>query len=325
MRGLYGKGDFTVAADSGDDSEKVKAHSGQTDLVIVVRSGATIAGRILGPDGAAVSERGEVLAASARVPGPPDPSAVRTSSIGANISDGKFEIKSVPPGVWSISADVAGWGKSPAVSVTVKAHEQLTVDLKLGPRVMIRGRLVDEHGRPVRGARVSAAGNRSDALGGGGGALDWNAAVRSNAQGSFVVGTSAGEQRLFVYHPEFQPVLLPVNVADDGIDLGTITLHSGEGTSAVFEFSGIGAVISRADDGHYVVADLIKGGPAERAGVRPKDGVVAVDGVPADSLSMQDLISRIRGPVGTTVTLDLARAGNPEPLRLDIVREKIQT
>ncbi|MFN8524630.1 MAG: S41 family peptidase [Chloroflexota bacterium] len=56
-----------------------------------------------------------------------------------------------------------------------------------------------------------------------------------------------------------------------------------------------------------VVIEVSAGGPAESAGIRPGDQIVAVDGTPVTTQSGGT--ERIRGPVGTPVELTLRRGG----------------
>ena len=69
-----------------------------------------------------------------------------------------------------------------------------------------------------------------------------------------------------------------------------------------------------------VVAPLAES-PAEKAGLRPGDIVRAVDGVAVASTTMADQVSRVRGPAGTDVTLEIERGG--KRLEITITRAEI--
>ncbi len=69
-------------------------------------------------------------------------------------------------------------------------------------------------------------------------------------------------------------------------------------------FEGIGAYLSERD-GFVIIAAPIPGTPAERAGVRPGDRILKVDGVDVRSDSVSDLQSKVRGPSGSTVQLEI--------------------
>ena len=57
------------------------------------------------------------------------------------------------------------------------------------------------------------------------------------------------------------------------------------------------------------IIQVVKGGPAEAAGLLPGDVIVAVDGVYFDTSDMQDLTLRIKGVEGTTVDITILRDG----------------
>ncbi len=61
------------------------------------------------------------------------------------------------------------------------------------------------------------------------------------------------------------------------------------------------------DDEAVGVGSLAKGGPAERAGVKPKDRIVAVDGQRVNDLASLWTAVRAAGPAGAEVRLTLAR------------------
>ena len=88
------------------------------------------------------------------------------------------------------------------------------------------------------------------------------------------------------------------------------------------ELEGIGAYVEGAGDYLRIVSPF-PGSPAEAAGLRPGDLVVKVDGEDMAGLGEVEIISRIRGPDGTTVRLAIQREGETELLEFDIVRAQI--
>lgn len=73
------------------------------------------------------------------------------------------------------------------------------------------------------------------------------------------------------------------------------------------EFGGVGMYVAGHRDGGVEVISPIEGQPAYRAGVRPGDLIVAVDGEPALEFEVSDIIPRLRGEPGTTVTITFRR------------------
>jgi len=73
-------------------------------------------------------------------------------------------------------------------------------------------------------------------------------------------------------------------------------------------FGGIGITLETAADG-FKVAAVTPQGPAARAGLQAGDMIVAIDGVPTSGLSQSDVIQQLRGPVGSSLAIRVARAG----------------
>lgn len=76
-------------------------------------------------------------------------------------------------------------------------------------------------------------------------------------------------------------------------------------------FSGIGATVSREGDWIVIVRPL-PDTPAERAGIEAGAMILEVDGEPAEGWSVQQAVMRIRGPLGTEVTLKLRNRDGAE-------------
>jgi carboxyl-terminal processing protease len=87
-------------------------------------------------------------------------------------------------------------------------------------------------------------------------------------------------------------------------------------------FAGIGAKIG-VKKGQVVIVSPIDGTPASRAGLRPGDTILAVNGKTVASLSLSDVVARIRGPIGTPVTLRILPAKADKPHEVTLVRAEI--
>ncbi len=88
------------------------------------------------------------------------------------------------------------------------------------------------------------------------------------------------------------------------------------------QYGGIGVTVQQRD-GVLVITQTLPGGPAETAGVRPEDTLVAIDGFPLAGVSTADAGLRIRGEVGTVATLLIARPGEAQPLTITVPRQQL--
>ena len=72
-------------------------------------------------------------------------------------------------------------------------------------------------------------------------------------------------------------------------------------------FAGIGARLSKDADGNLIIGEAIVGFPADKAGLKKQDIITEVNGTQTSSLTLDDAISKIRGPAGSTVKLKIVR------------------
>ena len=87
-------------------------------------------------------------------------------------------------------------------------------------------------------------------------------------------------------------------------------------------FDGIGARVTLTDAGLTVIAP-IPGAPAESAGIRAGDIILAVDGATIDHLTLIEAVNLIRGPRGTEVTLLVRRPDSFEEQSITVTRGRI--
>ncbi len=88
------------------------------------------------------------------------------------------------------------------------------------------------------------------------------------------------------------------------------------------EYEGIGAWVDTTAE-YLTIFSPMPDSPAEEAGLRPGDRVIAVDGEDMTGIDGSLVIRRILGPAGTSVRLTILREGEPEPFDVDVVRAKI--
>lgn len=88
------------------------------------------------------------------------------------------------------------------------------------------------------------------------------------------------------------------------------------------DYGGIGLQVD-ARNGWITVIAPIAGTPAERAGIRPGDQLVEVDGRAAAGWPMDRAVQAMRGALGTPIDLAMRREGVNAPLHFRLVRERI--
>ena len=87
-------------------------------------------------------------------------------------------------------------------------------------------------------------------------------------------------------------------------------------------FEGIGAEVSMVDGKTIIVAPF-KESPAEKAGIKPNDQILSVDGISVDGLDLYETTLKIRGEKGTTVELEIMRQGLKDPIKITVKRDEI--
>ncbi|MFT9332671.1 MAG: S41 family peptidase [Acetobacter persici] len=88
------------------------------------------------------------------------------------------------------------------------------------------------------------------------------------------------------------------------------------------EFGGLGLELQQ-QDGHIRVVSPVDGTPGFRAGIKPGDYIIAVDGHPVDGTPLDEAVKKMRGKPNTKITLTLVREKTPKPIILTLTRENI--
>lgn len=88
------------------------------------------------------------------------------------------------------------------------------------------------------------------------------------------------------------------------------------------KFGGVGITISLRDNILTVISPL-SGTPAFRLGIRAGDRIMKIDGKDTKGLSLDDAVSKLRGKIGTDVTVSIAREGVADLMDFTITRAEI--
>lgn len=90
-------------------------------------------------------------------------------------------------------------------------------------------------------------------------------------------------------------------------------------------FFGIGAQIGLDEDGSVVVIAPLPETPAERAGIKAEDHILAIDGTDTAGMTVDEAVKRIRGEKGTVVKLMILHTGSDSAEEVQITRDEITT
>lgn len=93
------------------------------------------------------------------------------------------------------------------------------------------------------------------------------------------------------------------------------------------EFFGIGIVIDNtrnSKDKHLMIIDTIPDGPADKAGVKPFDKIVEIEGKALEGMPTDEATMMLKGERNTKVHVKIIRENQPELLSFDITRDVIK-
>jgi carboxyl-terminal processing protease len=89
------------------------------------------------------------------------------------------------------------------------------------------------------------------------------------------------------------------------------------------EFAGLGIQIGTKDGALTVIAP-IEDTPAYKAGVKAGDKIVKIDTESTKDMNLQDAVTKLRGPKGTSVTITIERKEWEKPKDITIIRDIIK-
>jgi carboxyl-terminal processing protease len=88
------------------------------------------------------------------------------------------------------------------------------------------------------------------------------------------------------------------------------------------EFGGLGITIAIREKVLTIISPL-QGTPAFKIGLQAGDKIVKIDGESTKSISINDAVDKLRGKIGTDVTISIVRSGHIEIMDFTITRDKI--
>ena len=313
----------SVVADSGEGGfaeRPVNPEAGSAPLALVLAPPTVLEGRTLDVVSLKPVPRVKLMVTTGE--------AVRIASSGA---DGRYVLRGLRPGEATVRADESrhvGWARS---GVSLGKGETTRLDVLLTRGATLSGRVVDEDGRPVAGAKLGVSPGQQDPfffvvrrLAG-----DPGARIVSRADGAFSATRLApGEnQRLTVYHPEYEKgVLGGISLAPGGSRSGAVvtlrrgivvtgTVKDDEGKPVAGAELGVsGSRVVRSSRGGMRM-NVSFGGISEIPPVRSgADGRFELKGVPPGDWALT-----AKAPGRATEIVDplrLSRDARPDPIEI---------
>jgi carboxyl-terminal processing protease len=138
-------------------------------------------------------------------------------------------------------------------------------------------------------------------------------------------------QKFYVNRTAVKPELLTYGAISGMVDSLGDTGHSRfltpemvkqERNFSKGKLEGIGAEVQMKNNQVVIVAPL-DGSPAQRAGLKPGDIILKVDGEEVSGLPLEQAVSRILGPPGSTVKLTILKPKTGRTMDLALVRARI--
>jgi len=97
-----------------------------------------------------------------------------------------------------------------------------------------------------------------------------------------------------------------------------------ENSSLRGSYEGIGAHV-QMEDGVLTIVAPLAGSPAEAAGIRAGDKILALDGTSIQGMNISDAVAKVKGPKGSKITLTIQREGSRTPVPVEVTRDEIKT
>jgi carboxyl-terminal processing protease len=95
--------------------------------------------------------------------------------------------------------------------------------------------------------------------------------------------------------------------------------YSNSLTATQGQFGGVGLVME-PDDGQIKVIAAKDGTPSAKAGIKTDDRIMAIDGVFVEGMDFNEAIDKMRGPVGSSITLTIRHEGDKKTSDVSLVR-----
>lgn len=211
-------------------------------------------------------------------------------------SGAALRVASLEPGQYDLTVTAPGAAPVRLPRVAIKELATTTLKVTLAAPVALRG-TVRAAGQPVSGAQISI------------GAVT----ATSDARGRFALEVAPGPVAIGVTHTGYGSTWVSAVVAADAPAI-EVELRKGDGL-----VDGVGVVLAVSAAGP-VVASVLPGSPADGA-LSVGDRVLAVGGVDVSAAALDEVIARLRGAAGSSVSIKVMRGA--DSTTVEVVRRRL--
>ena len=89
------------------------------------------------------------------------------------------------------------------------------------------------------------------------------------------------------------------------------------------KYYGLGITVTTRFGKVTVVSPPFLGSPAEKVGLRVGDVISHVNGEPTQGMDLNEVVSKLKGPRGTSVKIRVVRPGTEEAIEMSVIRDEI--
>lgn len=234
-----------------ENGEMKDISAGSTGVDIVLGDTTTIHGHVIRADTRRPVTEFEVLPNRGGVLAPPVQilswwkqlrvSQLESRVFSVNNVDGAFTLKDVRPGDMTVFVLAKGFGLGSTSYVGIAAGQAVPdAVIELAPEAVVEGKVVDEEGHPIVGARLFTGCIPEDR------SCEHDSVSASGIDGVFVVhGLPGGMQIVGGYHPDYAPATISVDAKAGALTRADIVLVRGGAIEGTVMTAGEAAVSER--------------------------------------------------------------------------------
>lgn len=90
------------------------------------------------------------------------------------------------------------------------------------------------------------------------------------------------------------------------------------------KYVGVGMVVQKRPNEALTVVSPIEDSPAYKAGIKPKDKIIAIDGAATFNLTNEECVKKLKGKANSTIKVTVVRKGIKDPKEITIKRDVVE-